>query len=226
MTNAALLACLLSGWPAAEDCHKKLVEKGPKAVAEVKKGLLEALADDPGLAPREHNNRVALTSSAGRRGKGHPDSARLKKAVSAAEELGRLGEWRHLRRLGTVTAAEGLGKMEDPPVEALRTLTAWASEPKQRRRQLAAAYSLKWYGPKAQPVVPELIVMLRDPDTRLAALETLERIGPGAAPAVPELGKLLKYRGWSNGAYSTLLKIKTPEAERLIDENPRWTVAP
>jgi hypothetical protein len=163
MTNAALLACLLSGWPAAEDCHKKLVEKGPKAVAEVKKGLLEALADDPGLAPREHNNRVALTSSAGRRGKGHPDSARLKKAVSAAEELGRLGEWRHLRRLGTVTAAEGLGKMEDPPVEALRTLTAWASEPKQRRRQLAAAYSLKWYGPKAQPVVPELIVMLRDP---------------------------------------------------------------
>jgi HEAT repeat protein len=55
-------------------------------------------------------------------------------------------------------------------------------------------------------------------------------MGPAAAPAVPRLEKFLKAKdkdkGWASAAYSALKAIGTPEASRLVDDNPPWIVAP
>jgi hypothetical protein len=224
---ATLLTCLLSGWPHAEECHAQLIAAGPKTIAAVRPGLEQALKADPGLPVRDHNNAVAITATPASRQPAHPDTPRLAKAQAAAEELGRLGEWKKLVNLGTVTAAEGLGHMQSPPRIVLTTLARWASDPTQMRRRLAAAYSLKHYGPKAAPIVPQLIKMLDQDQARLYAFETLEAIGPGAAAAVSKLAPYLKEKsGWSDSARSTLAAINTPEAKKLLEDNPAWTVAP
>jgi hypothetical protein len=219
----ALIACLLSGWPQAPKCHEELAARGPAVIGEVKPALLEALRADPGREARERNNAVALMGSATRRDPPHPKTGDLRKARAAAEELGRLGEWKPLLDLGTITAAEGMATLENPPPKVLKALARWTGG-KDDRLSSAAADALKAYGPKAAPVVPELIVLIDDADgARLSALQILERIGPGAKAAVPRLGVLIKDKGWSSSAYSTLKAIGTPEAERLIDDNPLWT---
>lgn len=218
----ALIACLLSGWPEAPKCHDELAARGPAVIGEVKPALLEALRADPGREVRERNNAAALLGSATRRVPPHPKTGELRKARAAAEELGRLGEWKPLLNLGTITAAEGLATLENPPLKVLKALARWTGG-KDDRLRYAAADALKAYGPKAAPVVPELIVLIDDADgARLSALQILERIGPGAKAAVPRLGVLIKDKGWSSSAYSTLKAIGTPEAEKLIDDNPLW----
>ncbi|UPT72523.1 MAG: hypothetical protein M0D55_11135 [Elusimicrobiota bacterium] len=82
------------------------------------------------------------------------------------------------------------------------------------------------YGPKAAPVLPELIKRLDSDDKRYDALIVIEKMGPAAAPAVPRLGELLKDKGWHDGAYSALRAIGTVEAQRLADDSPPWVVAP
>lgn len=219
----ALIACLLSGWPQAPKCHEEVVARGPGVVGEVKPALLEALRADPGREVRVHNNAVALTGSATRRDPAHSKTGQLRKATAAAQELGRLGEWKPLLDLGTITAAEGLATLENPPPKVLKALARWTGG-KDDRLRYAAADALKGYGPKAAPVVPELIALIDDADgARLQALEILERIGPGAKAAVPRLGVLIKDKDWSSSAYSTLKAIGTPEAEKLLDDNPLWT---
>lgn len=218
----ALIACLLSGWPQAPKCHEEAVARGPSVVSEIKPALLEALRADPGRAVRERNNAVALTASATRRDPAHPKTGELRKARAAAEELGRLGEWKPLLSLGTITAVEGLATLEDPPQKVLKALARWAGG-KDARLRYASVDALKAYGPKAAPVVPELIAMLdRGDDARFSALNVLERLGPKAEAAVPRLGEMLKDKEWKKAAYSALSEIKTPEAERLLDDNPLW----
>jgi hypothetical protein len=222
-TIAALLACLLSGWPEAPRCHDELLAKGPGAISEMKPALLEALKADPGPAVRARNNYVALTGTAAHRERNHPKTAQLSKARAAAEELGRLGEWKPLLELGTVTAVEGLAKVESPPPSVLKALVRWANG-KEDRLRYASVGALKEYGPKALPVLPDMIAMLDKGDSaRSSALDLLEKLGPAAAPAVPRLGVLIKDKQWSSGAYQTLKAIGTPEAERLLDDNPLWT---
>ena len=221
--SAALLACLLAGWPGAPKCHEELVAKGPAAVSEIKPALFEALRADPGRAVRERNNAVALTASATHRDPPHPKTAQLGRAVAAAEELGRLNEWKPLLALGTLTAVEGLATLENPPPPVLKALARWAGG-KDDRLRYAAVNALKEYGPKAAPVVPEMIAMLdRGDGARASALDVLEKLGPAAKAAVPRLGVLIKDKDWSSGAYGALKAIGTPEAEKLLDDNPMWT---
>lgn len=223
--GTALLACLLAGWPGAEKCHQDLVAKGPAAIAEVKPGLMAALKADPGREVREHNNAAALMSSATRRYPAHPDTARLRRATSAAQELARLGDWKPLLALGTITAVEGLAELDAPPPSVLKALTRW-SNGTDERRAYAAVDALKKYGPKAAPVVPRMIALLdRGNRARSSALEVLEAVGPGAKAAVPRLGVLLKDKEWASGAYSALKAIGTPEAKTLLDDNPLWVPA-
>lgn len=218
----ALLACLLSGWPEAPKCHEELVARGPAVVGELKPALLEALRADPGRAVREHNNGVALMGSATRRGRSHPKSAELRRATAAAEELGRLGEWKPLLALGTITGAEGLATLESPPPRVLKALARWTGG-KDDRLRYAAVGALKAYGSKAAPVVPEMIALLdRGDSARSSALDVLEHLGPEAKAAVPRLGVMLKEKGWQDGAYGALKGIGTPEAEKLLDDNPLW----
>lgn len=55
----------------------------------------------------------------------------------------------------------------------------------------------------------------------------MEELGPLAKPAVPRLAKMLKEKGYQDAAYGALKAIGTPEAERLLDDNPLWVpVAP
>ena len=218
----ALIACLLSGWPQAPKCHEEAAARGPAVAGEIKPALLEALREDPGPAVRERNNAVALTGSATRRAPPHPDTAKLRKAKAAAEELGRMGEWKPLLALGTITAVEGLAMLEDPPPKVLKALARWTGG-KNERLSDAAARALKGYGPKAAPVVTEMIALLDDKDgARYSALTILESMGPAAKAAVPRLGVLIKDKDWSSSAYSTLRAIGTPEAEKLLDDNPPW----
>jgi len=218
----ALIACLLSGWPEAPKCHEEVVARGPAVVGEVKPALLAALRADPGRAVRERNNAVALTGSATHRDPAHPKTGELRKATAAAQELGRLGEWKPLLDLGTITAVEGLSELEDPPRKVLKALARWAGG-KDERLRYAAVDALKAYGPKAAPIVPDMIALLdRVEDGRYSALTVLEKIGPAANAAVPRLGVLLKDKDWKSGAYSTLRAIGTPEAEKLLDDNPLW----
>lgn len=218
----ALIACLLSGWPEAPKCHEEVIARGPAVVGEVKPALLEALRADPGRAVRERNNAVALTGSATHRDPVHPKTGDLRKATAAAQELGRLGEWKPLLALGTITAAEGLAALENPPPKVLKALARWTGG-KDDRLRYAAVDALKAYGPKAAPVVPEMIALLDGGDgARSSALDVLENIGPAAKAAVPRLGVLLKDKDWKSGAYSTLRAIGTPEAEKLLDDNPMW----
>lgn len=237
---AALLACLLSGYPQAEKCHADLVAKGPAMIKEVKPGLVAALRKDPGDGARDESNAIALTSVRGGNG-GAPGEGRKRKrgagyadrrqAEAAAEELGRLGDWKTLLALGNTTAAVGLERLENPPEPVLTALIGWikrSDRPKDEtnRRGLAAADALKRYGAKCAPVLPALIKMIDGKETRYPALTILEEMGPAAAPAVPRLAKLIKDKDWHDSAYGILKNIKTPEAERLIDDNPSWTVAP
>ena len=69
---AALLACLLSGWPRAEECHAQLIAAGPKTIAAVRPGLEQALKDDPGLPVRDHNNAAAITATPANRQPANP----------------------------------------------------------------------------------------------------------------------------------------------------------
>lgn len=191
----------------------------------MKPGLFKALHADPGRAVREHNNGVALRGTATRRDPPHPDTLKLRQATAAAEELGRLGEWKPLLTLGTITAVEGLAKLENPPPTVLKALTRWAGG-KDARLRYAAVDALKEYGPKASPIVPELIAMLdKGDEARFSSLGVLERLGPAAKAAVPRLGILIKDKEWQSSAYSTLKAIGTPEAERLLDDNPLWVPA-
>lgn len=218
----ALIACLLSGWPQAPKCHEEVAARGPAVVGEVKPALLEALRADPGRAARVRNNAVALTGSAVHRDPVHPKTGELRKAAAAAQELGRLGEWKPLLDLGTITAVEGLATLENPPPKVLKALARWAGGKDDRLRD-AAADALKAYGPKAAPVVPEMIALLdRGDDARFSALNVLEKVGPAAGAAVPRLGDLLKDKDWNKAAYSALKEIGTPEANRLLDDNPLW----
>ena len=220
--STSLLACLLAGWPEAPRCHQELVAKGPAAVAEIKPALFEALHSDPGYAVRVRNNAAALTATATRRSPPHPKTAQLERAIAAAEELGRLNEWKPLLALGTLTAVEGLAKLENPPPPVLKALVRWAGEQDDRLRY-AAARALQEYGPKASPIVPELIAMLdQSGGVRASALDVLERLGPAAKTAVPRLGLLLKDKDWGSGAYNALKAIGTPEAEKLLNDNPMW----
>lgn len=217
-----LIACLLSGWPEAPKCHEEVAARGPAVLGEVKPALLEALRADPGREVRVHNNAVALTGSATHRDPAHAKTGELRKATAAAEELGRLGEWKPLLALGTITAVEGLAMLEEPPAKVLKALARWTGG-KDDRLRYAAADALKGYGPKAAPVVPEMIALLDGKNgARLSALQILESIGPAAKAAVPRLGVLIKDKDWSSSAYSTLKAIGTPEAEKLIDDNPLW----
>jgi hypothetical protein len=149
----------------------ELVTMGPAAIAEMKPALFEALRADPGDAVRRHNNAVALTGTATKRGSPHPKTAQLRRAVAAAEELGRLGEWKPLLDLGTPTSVEGLAKLENPPLPVLKALLRWSGEKDDQRRS-AAVSALKEYGPKGVTLVPELIAMLdRDDHSRASALD-------------------------------------------------------
>lgn len=217
----ALIACLLSGWPQAPKCHEEAVARGPAVVSEIKPAMLEALRGDPGPEVRTRNNAVALSASATRRDPPHAKTGELRKARAAAEELGRLGEWKPLLSLGTITAVEGLATLEDPPPKVLKALARWAGG-KDARLRYASVDALKAYGPKAAPVVPEMIALLDREDGRYSALTVLERLGPAAEAAVPRLGKLIKDKDWKNAAYSALKAIGTPEANRLLDDNPLW----
>ncbi|MDP3544447.1 MAG: HEAT repeat domain-containing protein [Elusimicrobiota bacterium] len=218
----ALIACLLSGWPQAPKCHEEAVARGPAVIGEIKPALFEALRGDPGREVRERNNAMALTASATRRDPAHPKTGSLRKAKAAAEELGRLGEWKPLLSLGTITAVEGLARLEEPPPKVLKALARWAGG-KDARLRYASVDALKAYGPKAAPIVPEMIALLdRGDDARFSALKVLEGLGPAAEAAVPRLGVLLKDKGWKDAAYSALSEIKTPEANRLLDDNPLW----
>jgi HEAT repeat protein len=218
-----LIACLLSGWPEAPKCHEELVARGPAVAGEVKPALLAALRADPGRAVREHNNAVALTGSAAHRDPVHPETGELRKAKAAAEELGRLGEWKILLDLGTITAVEGLAHLENPPKKVLKALTRWVGG-KDDRLRYAAADALKGYGPKSAPVVPEVIALLDGGDgARSSALDILGKMGPAAKAAVPRLGAMLRDKDWKDGAYGALHAIGTPEAEKLLDDNPLWT---
>lgn len=225
-TTEALIACLLAGWPGATKCHEELVAKGPAAIAEVKPALFAALRGDPGRSVRERNNGVALTATATHRDPPDPRTRELGKAVNAAKELGRLGEWKPLLALETITAVEGLAELEKPPVPVLKALVRWAGG-KDDRLRYAAVEALQGFGPKAAPVVAEVIAMLdRGDHARASALDVLEKMGPAAKAAVPRLGVMLKDKNWSDGAYSALKGIGTPEAERLLYDNPKWVVAP
>lgn len=105
MNGAAMIACLLAGWPEAPKCHEQLIAQGPGAISEVKPAMFQALRADPGVKVRNHNNGVALAATNRRRGPAHPKSKQLREARAAAEELGRLDEWKPLLVLGTITAA-------------------------------------------------------------------------------------------------------------------------
>lgn len=220
-----MIVCLLSGWPEAPKCHEQLVAQGPGAISEVKPALFQALAADPGLKVREHNNGVALARTSRSRGASHPDSRKLREARAAAEELGRLDEWKPLLKLGTITAVEGLAKLENPRPAVLKALVRWAGG-KNDRLRYAAVDALKEYGPRSAPVVPQLIAMLDgNGDARYSALVVLEKLGPRAEPAIPRLAKMLKEKGRQDSAYGVLKAIGTPEAERLLDDNPLWIPA-
>jgi HEAT repeat protein len=58
--------------------------------------------------------------------------------------------------------------------------------------RISAACALAFVGPKAKPLVPELVKLMEeeDPGARLAAAEAAGRIGPWAKKAVPALLKL------------------------------------
>ena len=220
--TAALLACLLAGWPEAPKCHEELVAKGPAAVSEMKPALFAALRSDPGSAVRVRNNAAALTATSTHRDRPHPKTAQLKRAIAAAEELGRLDEWKPLLALGTITSVEGLAKLENPPMPVLKMLARWAGGQDNRLRY-AAVDALKEYESKAAPVVPEMIALLdQGNDARASALDVLERLGPAAKSAVPRLGVLLKDKDWKSGAYRALEAIGTPEANKLLGDNPMW----
>lgn len=63
------------------------------------------------------------------------------------------------------------------------------------------------FGPKAAPVVPELVKLLRHPDyeLQLPAIRALSAIGPKAEPAIPDLVRLL-------GSDLSLLRDQAREA--------------
>lgn len=87
-------------------------------------------------------------------------------------------------------AAESLGHVGSPAVEALRKQT----EAKSARIRALAAGALGGVGPDAAPAVRDLIRLLRDEDAdvRLAAAKALGDIGPGSAPALDALLALRK----------------------------------
>lgn len=245
--TSALLACLLSGYPAAEKCHADLVAKGPAAIKEIKPELVAAVKNDAGDDERDRSNISALTSTrcgdscgssdppaatkSGRRKKGGGRSAERRGAEAAAEELARLGDWKVLLAFHNTPAAVGLAKLEAPTKPVFDALLSWIKRSDRpvgevNRRGMAASGALKAYGPKCTPILPVLIKWLDIKDLRYEALTILEKMGPAAAPAVPRLGKMLKDKDWESGARDTLGGIKTPEAEKLLYDNPPWVVAP
>lgn len=88
--------------------------------------------------------------------------------------------------------AQAIAKFDSP--KALAFLGTVLREDKSRLVKLNTMYALNSLGPKAKPVVPDLVAALKDaePAVRAAAATTLGVIGPDAKAAAPELLAFLK----------------------------------
>src|ERR1051325_6417923 len=117
---------------------------------------------------------------------------------------------------GSVSEAEAVSDVRSLGTNALATLTRmasvrlyglrrfvgdWANDkdfdflhlPLQYQKHETAAWALKILGPQAQPAVPALARLLKDPDAevRRNAARCLAGVGPGGESAIPNLIRLL-----------------------------------
>jgi HEAT repeat protein len=91
-------------------------------------------------------------------------------------------------------AAQTLGRIGRPAVDAVPLLTALLSRPAEPGETSTAAWAAKalsLFGPPAAPATPELVRLLNDTDRtlneRLSAVEALARIGGAHADVIPAL---------------------------------------
>lgn len=95
---------------------------------------------------------------------------------------------------GTVRyfALDALAKLKLQPDELMDTIRRALADSNKSARMQGCTLARN-FGPKAAPVVPELVKLLRHPDyeLQLPAIRALRAIGPQAEPAIPDLVRLL-----------------------------------
>jgi HEAT repeat protein len=92
-----------------------------------------------------------------------------------------------------VAAASSIGLIEGKPAPDTLAILLEGLESSDGLASWKAAFTLRKFGPKAEPAVPALVRALKHPDgdTRLAAAFALGEVGASATSAIPALEEIL-----------------------------------
>ncbi len=129
---------------------------------------------------------------------------------------------------GAPGADASLSKLGAPVVPLMKKLLI-DPDPKTRKIALSVLHGV---GPKAEPVIPELILLMGDKEYVGLAISTLGSIGPAAKPAVPALISVLLDENQRYGAMEALKAIgpaakdAVPYLIDILEQKPKFSHNP